>query len=74
MSVKYIGPLIMVDDISVSRHFYEQVLGQQVKYDFGVNVAFEGDFAIHQSSHYQNLLGDVQQYPMIHKHHTGELF
>ena len=55
--MKFICPLIAVEDIQRSRRFYEDVLGQRVKYDFGENVTFEGDFAIHLCSHFQQLLG-----------------
>ena len=72
--LKYMGVLIVVDDITQSRNFYEQLLGQKVKIDFNVNVSFEGDFAIHLKSHYQTLLGDVNQYPVIKKAHNGELY
>ncbi len=72
--LKYIGPLIVVDEIASSRYFYEHLLGQKVKFDFGQNVAFEGDFSIHLKSHYQALLGDVTHYPITKKAHNGELF
>ncbi len=72
--LKFICPLIVVDEIARSRQFYEQLLDQQVKYDFGVDVAFEGDFTIHLKSHYQSLLGDVTRYPITPKAHNGELY
>jgi len=56
--MKYICPLIVVRDITTSRNFYEHVLGQKLKYDFGENVTFEGDFSIHLAEHYKNLLGN----------------
>lgn len=54
--MKYICPLIVVKDIKISRKFYEKILNQTVKYDLGENITFDGDFAIHLSSHYQNLI------------------
>jgi catechol 2,3-dioxygenase-like lactoylglutathione lyase family enzyme len=71
--LKYMGPLYVVEDIAVSRHFYEVLLGQKVKYDFGENVTFEGDFSFHLKSAYQRLLGDGKQYPVTKKAHTVEL-
>lgn len=56
--MKYICPLITVKDIVRSRDFYEDVLNQTVKYDFGENVTFNGDFAIHLQSHYSQLIDD----------------
>lgn len=54
--MKFICPLIVVNDIKLSRDFYENVLDQKVKYDFGENVTFEGDFAIHLKSHFGKLI------------------
>ena len=72
--LKFVCPLVLVDDIVASRYFYEQLLGQKIKFDFGQNVTFEGDFAIHLKSHFQSLLGDVTQYSVIKKAHNGELY
>ncbi len=71
--LKFDAPLIVVDDMARSRYFYEQLLGQKVKFDFGQNVPFEG-FSIHLKSHFQSLLGDVAQYPVAPKAHWGELY
>ncbi len=54
--MKYICCLIAVEDMDVSRRFYEEVLGQDIRQDMGENVLFEGGFAIHLKSHFQNLL------------------
>lgn len=54
--MKYICPLIVVSNIARSRNFYENFLGQEVKFDFGENVTFHGDFAIHLDSHFSNLI------------------
>ena len=56
--MRYICPLITVENIERSRKFYQEVMEQTVKYDFGENVTFHGDFAIHLKSHYQTLLGN----------------
>jgi catechol 2,3-dioxygenase-like lactoylglutathione lyase family enzyme len=58
--MKYICPLLSVEDIQVSRDFYEKILGQEVKYEHGKNVTFEGDFVIHEKAHFQELLGDKE--------------
>ena len=55
--LKYQGVLIAVQDVAVSRRFYEECLGQKVALDLGVNVGFEGGLAIHQKGHFQDLLG-----------------
>ena len=54
--MKYVCPLIVVESIEISRKFYESTLGLEVIYDFGENVTFRGDFAIHLKSHYSNLI------------------
>ncbi len=72
--MKYMGMLIVVEDIARSRHFYEQVLGQRVQMDFGQNVSFEGGFAIHLKTHYQELLGSADAYPMNSRSHAMELY
>jgi uncharacterized glyoxalase superfamily protein PhnB len=56
--MKYMCALITVEDISISRYFYESILHQKVKYDFGENVMFEGGFAIHLKSHFASLIGN----------------
>ncbi len=72
--LKFVSPLIVVEDMARSRQFYEQLLGQKVKFDFGVDVCFEGDFTIHLKSHFQSLLGDATKYPIMAKAHNGELY
>ncbi len=37
-------PLVLVADMKVAKEFYAGLLGQAVKYDFGENVVFAGDF------------------------------
>lgn len=54
--MKFICSLITVEDIKLSRNFYENILNQKVKYDFGENVTFEGDFSIHQQKHFSQLI------------------
>lgn len=54
--MKYICPLIVVEDIRASREFYEVLLEQKIKYDFGENITFEGDFALHLRSHFSELI------------------
>jgi catechol 2,3-dioxygenase-like lactoylglutathione lyase family enzyme len=58
--MKFICPLITVSDIKRSREFYEKLLNQKVKFDFGENVTFHGDFAIHLQSHFQELIDNKE--------------
>ena len=58
--MKYICPLITVSDITRSRNFYENLLNQTVKFDFGENITFQGDFSIHLQSHFRNLIDNKE--------------
>ncbi|QZY56440.1 VOC family protein [Crassaminicella profunda] len=61
--MKFKCPLIVVNNMHVARNFYENILNQKVKYDFGENVMYEGDFAIQLKSHFANMItinqGDI---------------
>ncbi len=72
--LRFIGPLIVVEDMPRSRQFYEEVLGQKVNMDFGENVGFEGDFAIHLKTHFQGLLGEPDSFPVAARANNGELY
>ncbi len=71
--MKFVCPLIVVNNIKVARNFYEDILGQKVKFDFGENVTFEGDFAIHLEEHYLRLLGE-RNGNELRKTHNFELY
>jgi catechol 2,3-dioxygenase-like lactoylglutathione lyase family enzyme len=51
MSINYQSAVIFVRDIAASRHFYEELLDQEVEMDFGPNVGFKGGFALWQLGH-----------------------
>ena len=42
--LKFILPLIVVEDVAASRRFYEDFLAQKVLHDFGEDVQFESGF------------------------------
>ncbi|MEN6462066.1 MAG: VOC family protein [Syntrophomonas sp.] len=71
--MKFICPLIVVNDIETSRNFYEKVLNQKVEYDFGENVAFAGGFAIHLKSHFSDLI-NVSSDRIIQTSNNFELY
>lgn len=58
--MKYICPLLVVSNLKRSRDFYEQLLRQKVKADFGENITFEGDFSLHLKNHYSSLIEDKE--------------
>jgi catechol 2,3-dioxygenase-like lactoylglutathione lyase family enzyme len=72
--LKFVAPLLVVEDMARSRHFYEQILEQKVKLDFGQNVAFHGEFSLHLKPHFQSLLSEGSQVPVMKKAHWGELY
>ncbi len=55
--MKYVSSIIMVSNLGKSRHFYEDILHQIVKFDFGYNITYEGDFAIQQPSYFRRMAG-----------------
>lgn len=69
--MKFICSLIVVADIKKSRHLFEGVFGMKVKSDFGENVTFEGDFAIHQKDHFEGLIDGK---PVTQKSNSFELY
>jgi catechol 2,3-dioxygenase-like lactoylglutathione lyase family enzyme len=54
--MKFICPLITVKNINESRKFYEDILGMKVRFDYGENVTFAGDFSIHLESLFKQLI------------------
>lgn len=44
--MKFKCPLIVVNDLELSRKFYEEILQQEVILDFGENITFSGDFCL----------------------------
>ncbi len=54
--MKYVCALITVKEIKRARYFYETILGQKVIADYGENITFEGNFALHQEAHFKTLI------------------
>jgi catechol 2,3-dioxygenase-like lactoylglutathione lyase family enzyme len=71
--MKFVCPLIVVNNMAASRSFYEKILNQKVQFDFGENVSFEGGFAIHLKSHFSNLT-NIKENDIIQKSNSGELY
>lgn len=46
MNAQFRSAVLFVSDMAASRRFYEQLLGQQVDMDFGVNVGYVGGLAL----------------------------
>jgi catechol 2,3-dioxygenase-like lactoylglutathione lyase family enzyme len=56
MSIKFQSSVIFVKDIEASRHFYQDLLGQEVLMDHGPNVGFVGGLAIWQVDHVYEII------------------
>jgi catechol 2,3-dioxygenase-like lactoylglutathione lyase family enzyme len=54
--IRFTSTLITTADMPAARRFYEELLGQEVEYDFGENLSFRGGFALHQREHFHHLL------------------
>ena len=48
MSIKYQSAVVFVADIGASRHFYEDLMEQELEFDSGPNVSYVGGLAIWQ--------------------------
>jgi uncharacterized glyoxalase superfamily protein PhnB len=71
--MRFICPLIVVNEMKASRNFYENILNQKVQFDFGENVSFESGFAIHLKSHFSNLIS-ISENDILEKSNNFELY
>ncbi len=46
MNAQYRSAVLFVKDMAASRHFYEDLLGQKVDMDFGVNIGYVGGLSL----------------------------
>ncbi|MBN1454596.1 MAG: VOC family protein [Anaerolineales bacterium] len=56
MTIQCQPPVVFVKDIAISRHFYEDLLDQKVAMNMGVNLSFEGGFALWQVDHAHQMI------------------
>ncbi|HNZ82753.1 MAG: VOC family protein [Sedimentibacter sp.] len=71
--MKYKLPLIVVDDMAVSRKFYEEVLNQRVIIDYGANITFSGDFALQTKESWVNFIRKSEN-DVLFKSNNFELY
>lgn len=69
--MKFTCPLIAVNDIEVSRKFYQEILQQKIILNFGANVTFEGNFAL--QANFAELVG-FNKKDMVQGSHNFELY
>lgn len=51
MTITFQSSVIFVQDITVSRRFYEKLLGQEVETDHGLSLTYKNGFALWQIDH-----------------------
>jgi catechol 2,3-dioxygenase-like lactoylglutathione lyase family enzyme len=71
--MKFMGPIILVENLERSRDFYENILSQKVVYDFGVNVSFENGLAIHLRAHFEEVHKMKDSYKIVYGSNDLEL-
>ncbi|MBP7460083.1 MAG: glyoxalase/bleomycin resistance/dioxygenase family protein [Candidatus Delongbacteria bacterium] len=69
--MRYVCALITVEDIARSKDFYQTIMNQTIREDYGEDVVFEGGFAIHQRSHFSGL---IDHRPITPGTHNCELY
>ena len=72
-AMKFQCPLFAVKDITVCKEFYSGLLGQKLKYDFGKNIVFEGDFSFQQKEHFAQMIS-VELSSVLTQSHNAELY
>ncbi|MEF2146049.1 MAG: VOC family protein [Desulfovibrionaceae bacterium] len=60
MHIKFDGPAVLVNDMAVSRAFYEGVLELEVLMDNGPHVAYQQGFSLWQADHAMPLMVNKQ--------------
>lgn len=69
--MKFQLPLLAVQDVDVSKKFYNQLFNQEVVLDLGKNVTFNGGFAIQEDFAW---LTDIDPTSVVRKSHNMELY
>lgn len=69
--MKFQLPLLAVQDIEVSKKFYNQLFNQEVVLDLGKNVTFNGGFAIQEDFAW---LTDIDPDSVVRNSHNMELY
>jgi len=54
--INFSMPVIFVDDIKISKDYYQNILSLEVEMDFGENIVFKNAFSIWQKNRAENLI------------------
>lgn len=69
--MKFHLPLLAVEDVEISKQFYNEIFEQDVVLDLGKNVTFSGGFAIQQDFAW---LTDINANSVVKKSNNMELY
>ena len=69
--MEYLGSLISVKNISLSKAFYEELFGLKIKFDFGKNIAF--DCGLYLQEDFSKYL-DISENEIKYKSNNFEIY
>lgn len=69
----YRSALIVVENMEISRKFYEEILNQKVILDFGANITFAGDFSLQTKASWANFI-DKRENEVLAQSNSFELY
>ena len=69
--MKYIGTVLAVDDIKLSRKFYEEIFGLEVCQDYGINISFTCGLSLQESFDW---LVDIPKEKILKQTNNMELY
>ena len=72
--IKYKAPLIVVNNIENSKNFYEKILKQKIKNDYGGIVFFESGFVIQLKKNFKKLINNKKNGNIKFESNSFELY
>ena len=61
VNTKYSMAVILVNDVLVSKKFYQDLFSLEIEHDFGVNISFKGAFSIWQRDRAEEIIFGSQR-------------
>ena len=75
MEIKYKSSVLLVKEIEKSKNFYQNILKQEIRFDFGECIEFVGGFSIFQKEYAKKLIfGSKQKNDTITKNLNAEFY
>ena len=69
--LNYSMTVIFVEDISISKNFYQDIFGLEIEMDFGENVVFKKAFSIWQTKLAEKIIFQKEKETQINKHYNN---